>query len=173
MTSWVRYWFIPDFLALSGCGWVWHHLEYILMSWFLHSFVCKFLCKLFSSCWEHFKLKVAASSFIFFASNCCHCFSLDSWERSWLLLGYLPPNGLFLHFSRIALGLCCQHQVVTFFWASRLSLLADVLRRRLLHRNGTYIPPLVVHQPRQHGLVGGWKRSLAGRFSINPDDSKG
>ena len=96
---------------------------------------------------------------------------------SWLLrlstLDNLPPKGLFLHFSRIALGLCCQHQVVTFFWASRLSLLADVLRRRLLHRNGTYVPPLVVHQPRQHGLVGGWKRSLAGRFSINPDDSKG
>ena len=38
---------------------------------------------------------------------------------SWLLrlstLDNLPPKGLFLHFSRIALGLCCQHQVVTFF----------------------------------------------------------
>ena len=38
---------------------------------------------------------------------------------SWLLLlstqGNLPPNGLFLHFSRIALGLCYQHQVVSFF----------------------------------------------------------
>ena len=38
---------------------------------------------------------------------------------SWLLLlstqDNLPPNGLFLHFSRISLGLCYQHQVVSFF----------------------------------------------------------
>ena len=39
----------------------------------------------------------------------------------------LPPNGLFLHFSRISLGLCYQHQVVSFFWASKLSLRLSLL----------------------------------------------
>ena len=45
---------------------------------------------------------------------------------------------------------------------------------------GFYIEmALSYHQPHQHELVGGWKlifgekRAIAGRFSINPDDSKG
>ena len=38
MSSGVWDWFIPDFPALSGCGWVWQPLEYILMSWSLHCF---------------------------------------------------------------------------------------------------------------------------------------
>ena len=45
---------------------------------------------------------------------------------------------------------------------------------------GCYIEmALSYHQPHQHVLVGGWKRifgekrAVAGRFFINPDDSKG
>ena len=45
---------------------------------------------------------------------------------------------------------------------------------------GCYIEmALSYHQPHQHELVGGWKlifgekRAVAGRFFINPDDSKG
>ena len=37
-------------------------------------------------------------------------------------LGNLPRGGLFLRFSRIKLEFCHQHQVVSFFGASKLSL---------------------------------------------------